>query len=54
MLGIWATFLGLSVGIAQAQQQLPGVGFPHYYPGKPRGDYSPAWQQCEPFIMSEL
>ena len=38
---------GAFVGIVHGQAQLPGVGFPHDYPGKPSGDLSPEWQSCQ-------
>ena len=39
---------GLSLAV-HGQTTPPGVGFPHDWPGKPHGDYSPAWQSCERF-----
>ena len=38
--------LTLHLGLVLSQQ-LPGVGYPHDYPGKPKGDFSPAWQDCK-------
>ncbi|KAJ3554315.1 hypothetical protein NM688_g3174 [Phlebia brevispora] len=36
---VWASLLVL----VQCQEN-PGVGYPHDYPGKPKGPFSPAWQ----------
>ena len=40
------------VGLACAQET--GAGFPHDYPGKPSGDYSPQWQTCAQSTPSPL
>ncbi|KAJ3547334.1 hypothetical protein NM688_g5411 [Phlebia brevispora] len=31
--------------LVEGQAENPGVGYPHDYPGKPKGDFSPAWQE---------
>lgn len=42
MLSFWLA-LSASVGLAYGQVS---NSFPHSYPGKPSGDFSPAWQSC--------
>ena len=33
-------------GRSRAQDEVPN-SYPHDYPGKPSGDFSPEWQECE-------
>lgn len=42
MLSFWLA-LSASIGLAYGQVS---NSFPHNYPGKPSGDFSPAWQSC--------
>ncbi|KAJ3553097.1 hypothetical protein NM688_g3802 [Phlebia brevispora] len=37
---VWVSCFTLS----RSQDQNPGVGYPHDYPGKPSGDFNPSWQ----------
>ena len=50
----WLTLSAL-LGAAQAQTGSPGQlpsSYPHDYPGKPSGDYSPEWQSCKPALLT--
>lgn len=42
MLSLWLV-LSASMGLAYGQIN---ASYPHDYPGKPSGDYSPEWQTC--------
>ena len=49
MLHLSALIGGLVVALlastAHSQRSVPN-SFPHDYPGKPKGDFSPEWQDC--------
>lgn len=44
--------LALIPSLASARLPPTPSTFPHDYPGKPTGDFSPEWQQCKPLNVS--
>lgn len=47
VIGVLALFSLILPGFSQDASSPVPNSYPHDYPGKPRGDYSPAWQNCE-------
>lgn len=49
MLSLAALTFALCLENTYAQGTPPPNSFPHDYPGKPSGDFSPEWQDCMSF-----